>query len=76
MPNSDSNPIVIGDTYAGAIILPPTLDDQTFATLVANIEEWFRNRRYTVIQSATMTVMQLDGDRIVPIQEEEHDTEQ
>lgn len=75
--NSDSSPITIIDKYAGAIILPPTLDDQTFAALVADIEEWFRNRRYTVIQSATMTVVQLDGDRAMPIQEEgEHDTEQ
>ena len=74
--NSNSIHSAIDDKCPGAIIFPPTLDDQAFAALVANIEEWFKNRRCTVIQSAAMTVVQLDGDQVVLIEEGEHDTEQ
>lgn len=74
--NSNSSHSEIDDKCTGAIIFPPTLDDQAFAALVANIEEWFKNRRCTVIQSAAMTVVQLDGDQVVLIKEGEHDTEQ
>lgn len=73
--NSDTNIAVIGSDCAGALILPTALDDQTFCALVASIEEWFGRRRSIVITSATMTIVQLDGDQSMQIQKGEQDAE-